>query len=92
MSPDPSNWILAAFLLLLGANMVVAPGNLNRFSEGLSFGIRNFERHMLFRDPMWRYRWHRQLRGLGHPVSTRSIRVAGMVLIGFGYLTAFSRF
>ena len=80
MSPEPGNWILAALLFLLGANMLVSPGSFTRFTEGLALELRNFERQLLFRDPGWRYRRHRQ------PLSTKGIRIAGAVLIAYGFL------
>ena len=88
MRADPSRWVLAAMLLLVGANLVINPDSITTLGQNLNAGLRNFEREI--RGPLWRDPWP-QWRGR-HPVnfspSRTGVRTIGLVVIAVGLLAA----
>jgi hypothetical protein len=83
-----SQWVIAAVLLLVGANMLIEPDNFAAVIENLGTGIRNFEHQ--WRGPIWRNysRFHWRRRHLVMPVSRTAVRVVGLIALVVGLLAA----
>ena len=81
MKANPTGWMVAAILLLMGAMMLVDPDGFTTLSDNLSTEFRNFE--LRARGQMWRYRPRREI-----SFSRTTVRAAGIVLIVLGMLAA----
>jgi hypothetical protein len=87
MSPNPSGCIVAAILLLMGANLVIDPDDFSTLANNLTT-VLHFELHSRGR---WRDPWRRQGRGylrMDVSLSKTAGRIGGMILIAVGLLIA----
>jgi hypothetical protein len=86
--------MVAAILLLIGANMVIDPDGFPSLPQNLVVGIRNFEHHI--RGAWWREMsrdpWRRLYRGQQlpeiSPARRTRLRITGAILITLGLLAA----
>jgi len=83
MRANPAGWTVAAFLMLLGASMVVEPVNAAAFAQNVVTGIRNFEL-----QGRWQTRKSRRAHVASQPPSAVRVRAEGCIIIVAGLLLA----